>query len=258
MEKRRFPFAPDQAWRCSWLDRCRIDLGLDRKASMPLDPGSILTCLTREFSASLLQALGVFSRTPGHTPPTKIMAAATPPVFDEARPLSGSSRSQPFSAGQKISPCINPQTVQYCKEKKVQERFLPWQWFSASWKGTFSLVKHAGFLLAPIPKTYTLAIILWGAGGEVASCRRSTPHVKYQTTKPLLLHALPHFSIQSRHSQCYMACLGLIYHMDDQQPRIIDDERATLASCAGRAKPNVIISGQDVAFASQTGEIAAM
>ena len=65
-------------------------------------------------------------------------------------------------------------------------------------------------------------------------------------------------SHQSRHSQCHKAYLELNYHTDDQQPRTIDDEQATPASYAGRAKPNVIINGQDAAFASQTGGIAAM
>jgi len=36
-----------------------LNLGLGRKVLLPLDPGSILT---REFSASLLQILGVFLR----------------------------------------------------------------------------------------------------------------------------------------------------------------------------------------------------
>jgi hypothetical protein len=63
---------------------------------------------------------------------------------------------------------------------------------------------------------------------------------------------------RSRHLQCHKVYLELNYHTDDQQPRTIDDEQATPASYAGRAKPNVIINGQDAAFASQTGEIAAM
>ena len=74
----------------------------------------------------------------------------------------------------------------------------------------------------------------------------------------LQLARSPRDLINRRHSQCHNVSLELSHHTDDQQPLTIDDGQTTLASYAGRAKPNVTINGLDAAFASQTGEIVAM